>query len=79
VRNELDRFHLVGAALDQLPQLGGRVGYLKQDLRDRLRAHHDYIREHGDDVPAIRDWTWPAAAARGRARRPRSDTSADSV
>jgi xylulose-5-phosphate/fructose-6-phosphate phosphoketolase len=79
VRNELDRFHLVGAALDQLPQLGGRVGYLKQDLRDRLRVHHDYIREHGDDVPEIRDWTWPAARARAGRRRAASDTSADSA
>jgi xylulose-5-phosphate/fructose-6-phosphate phosphoketolase len=25
---------------------------------ERLR-HRAYTREHGDDPPAVRDWTWP--------------------
>jgi len=79
VLNEIDRFHLVDAAIDLLPELGARVGYVKQDLRDRLLAHHDYIRQYGDDLPEIRDWKWPAiSAARGTKRKPPSaDTSAD--
>ncbi|HTP98899.1 MAG TPA: phosphoketolase family protein [Casimicrobiaceae bacterium] len=78
VLNEIDRFHLVGAVIDALPALGGRVAYVKQALRDRLLAHHDYIREHGDDMPEVRDWTWPSIVAvkRGRGAR-RADTSAD--
>jgi xylulose-5-phosphate/fructose-6-phosphate phosphoketolase len=82
VLNELDRFHLVGAAIDLLPQLGASAAYVKQALRDRLLEHHDYIREHGDDLPAIRDWTWsdggrkrPAAKRRKRG----ADTAADGV
>jgi xylulose-5-phosphate/fructose-6-phosphate phosphoketolase len=26
---------------------------------ERLR-HRAYTREHGDDSPDVRDWTWPA-------------------
>ncbi|MCC7328332.1 MAG: phosphoketolase family protein [Burkholderiales bacterium] len=84
VLNDLDRFHLVGAVIDQLPQLGARVGYLKQELRNRLLAHHDYIRRYGDDLPEVRDWQWPAARAvsgkRGAKRvSGRKGTSADNV
>jgi xylulose-5-phosphate/fructose-6-phosphate phosphoketolase len=25
---------------------------------DRLRARQ-YTREHGDDIPEVRDWVWP--------------------
>jgi xylulose-5-phosphate/fructose-6-phosphate phosphoketolase len=28
-------------------------------MRDLLVDHNEYIREHGDDLPAVRDWTWP--------------------
>jgi len=74
VRNELDRFHLVASVLDLLPGLGARTAYLRQELRDKLQLHHDYIREHGDDMPEVRDWKWPGA---GGGKRPAADTSAD--
>jgi xylulose-5-phosphate/fructose-6-phosphate phosphoketolase len=28
-------------------------------MRDRLIDHHQYIREHGEDMPDIRNWKWP--------------------
>ncbi len=74
VLNQLDRFHLVASVLDLLPELGPRTAYLRQDLRDKLQLHHDYIREHGDDLPEVRDWKWPGA---GSGKRTRADTSAD--
>ena len=59
VLNEIDRFHLVGDVIERVPSLGYHAAYTKQWLRDRLMEHHDYIREHGDDMPEIRDWVWP--------------------
>ena len=57
--NDLDRFHLAIDAIDRLPQLAGKADHLRQELVDsRLRARA-YGREHGEDPPEIRDWTWP--------------------
>ena len=58
--NDLDRFHLAIDAIDRLPQLAGKADHLRQELVDsRLRARA-YGREHGEDPPEIRDWTWPS-------------------
>ncbi len=59
VLNDLDRFHLAGDVIDRVPALGYRAAYLKQMLRDKLLDHKAYTREHGEDMPEIRDWTWP--------------------
>jgi xylulose-5-phosphate/fructose-6-phosphate phosphoketolase len=58
VLNDLDRFHLVQDVIDRLPQLAGQGAHVKQDMRDRLIEHKQYIREYGIDMPEIRDWTW---------------------
>jgi xylulose-5-phosphate/fructose-6-phosphate phosphoketolase len=58
IRNDLDRYHLVADVIDRVPQLRSRAAYVKQELRDRLIDHREYIAEHGDDPPEIRDWTW---------------------
>jgi xylulose-5-phosphate/fructose-6-phosphate phosphoketolase len=63
VLNDLDRFHLVGDALDRLPQLGARAAYLKQQMTGLLTEHGLYIRRHGQDMPAIRDWRWPPGSS----------------
>ena len=59
VLNDLDRCHLVMDVIDRVPGLNERCAHLKQDMRDMLVDHNEYIREHGDDLPAVRDWTWP--------------------
>ncbi|MEQ1473228.1 MAG: phosphoketolase family protein, partial [Candidatus Acidiferrum sp.] len=59
VLNELDRFHLAGDAADRVPRLRPVNAHFKQMLRNRLVHHKQYICEHGDDVPEIRDWKWP--------------------
>jgi xylulose-5-phosphate/fructose-6-phosphate phosphoketolase len=58
VRNDMDRFHLVEDVIDRVPHLGTRYAYLRQRMADRLVEHGEYIRAHGDDMPAVRDWKW---------------------
>jgi len=60
VRNDLDRYHLVDDVIDRVSGLGGEAAYVKQELRDRLIEHRQYIATWGDDPPEIRDWAWSA-------------------
>jgi xylulose-5-phosphate/fructose-6-phosphate phosphoketolase len=66
VMNELDRFHLAIAALDRLPRLSLDATRAKQQFRHKLIEHARYVREHGEDMPEIRDWTWTARPASAR-------------
>ncbi|WP_254244307.1 hypothetical protein [Hymenobacter sp. BRD128] len=60
VLNEMDRFHLAMDVLDRVPQLGNKGAYLKQHLKDKLVEHRQYITTHGEDMPEVREWRWPA-------------------
>jgi xylulose-5-phosphate/fructose-6-phosphate phosphoketolase len=59
VLNGLDRFDLAGDVVDRVPRLQPINAHFKQHLRNKLVEHKQYIREHGDDLPEIRDWKWP--------------------
>jgi xylulose-5-phosphate/fructose-6-phosphate phosphoketolase len=59
VLNELDRFHLAGDVVDRVARLRPINAHFKQLLRNKLVDHKEYICEHGDDLPEIRDWKWP--------------------
>ena len=61
VLNDMDRFHLVIDVIDRVPGLARRAAVLRQQMVDKRAEHHDYIRRTGDDLPEIRDWTWPSA------------------
>jgi xylulose-5-phosphate/fructose-6-phosphate phosphoketolase len=58
VKNDIDRFHLVEDVIDRVPKLGSRVAYVKQLVRDKLVEHRQYIWEHGDDMPQVKEWRW---------------------
>jgi xylulose-5-phosphate/fructose-6-phosphate phosphoketolase len=59
MRNDIDRFHLVIDVIDREPGLGQRAAGLRQQLVDDRVLANAYAREHGEDAPEIRDWTWP--------------------
>jgi xylulose-5-phosphate/fructose-6-phosphate phosphoketolase len=59
VLNDLDRFHLAGDVIDRVPRLQRVGAHFKQVLRNKLLEHKQYICDHGDDMPEIRDWKWP--------------------
>ena len=59
VLNDLDRFHLAGDVIDRVSRLQRIGAHFKQFLRDKLVEHKQYICDHGDDMPGIRDWKWP--------------------
>jgi xylulose-5-phosphate/fructose-6-phosphate phosphoketolase len=60
VMNEMDRFHLVIDVIDRVPGLAATAGGLRQQMTDTLSRHWAYTREHGEDMPEVRDWAWPA-------------------
>jgi xylulose-5-phosphate/fructose-6-phosphate phosphoketolase len=63
VRNDLDRFHLVSDVIDRVPKLGYLAAYAKQEMRDKLIEHKQYITRYGDDMPEVKQWRWPEAAS----------------
>ncbi len=64
VLNQLDRLHLAADVINRVPNLGSRAAYAKQAIRDKLIEHKQYITEHGDDMPEIRDWKWSGQVGR---------------
>jgi xylulose-5-phosphate/fructose-6-phosphate phosphoketolase len=57
--NDLDRFHLVMDVIDRVPGLGEREAHFRQHMVDERLRHREYTREHGEDPPDVREWTWP--------------------
>jgi xylulose-5-phosphate/fructose-6-phosphate phosphoketolase len=57
--NDLDRFHLVIDVIDRVPGLREKAAGLRQEMIDERLRCRAYTREHGDDDPAVRDWSWP--------------------
>ncbi|TLP98626.1 phosphoketolase family protein [Nesterenkonia salmonea] len=58
VLNEIDRYHLAIDVIDRVPRLRDVSAHAREQLRNALIRHRSYIREHGEDMPEIRDWTW---------------------
>ena len=60
VLNEIDRFHLAMDVIDRVPRLANVAAHLRQQLRNKLLDHSNYIRRYGEDMPEISDWRWAA-------------------
>jgi xylulose-5-phosphate/fructose-6-phosphate phosphoketolase len=76
VRNQLDRFNLVSDVINRVPKLGERAAYAQQAIREKLLDHRNYITEHGDDLPEIRNWQWGGVVG---GKTPNADTAADNL
>ncbi|MGN6446927.1 phosphoketolase family protein [Amnibacterium sp.] len=57
--NKLDRFTLAMDVIDRVPGLGSSQAVLRQRLADARLAARTYTREHGEDDPAVAEWSWP--------------------
>jgi xylulose-5-phosphate/fructose-6-phosphate phosphoketolase len=58
VLNEIDRFHLVMDVIDRVPRIRNVGAHLRQKLHNKLAEHKQYIAQHGDDLPEIKEWKW---------------------
>ncbi len=70
VLNEMDRFHLAGMVIDLVPRLKNIAAYANQKMRRKLLEHREYVCSHGDDMPEVRDWTWPGYSPVGKSSSP---------
>ncbi|NUP30806.1 MAG: phosphoketolase family protein [Streptomycetaceae bacterium] len=59
VLNDMDRYQRVVDVIDRVPSLGRNAAALRQQMLDMRARHHAWIRVHGEDLPEVRDWTWP--------------------
>jgi xylulose-5-phosphate/fructose-6-phosphate phosphoketolase len=58
VMNNMDRFQLAIDAIRRLPKPPDAAQATIKLLQAKLAEHHDYVREHGEDMPEVRDWRW---------------------
>jgi xylulose-5-phosphate/fructose-6-phosphate phosphoketolase len=63
VLNRLDRFHLAIDVIDRVPGLSTTAAHIRQQFRHKLIEHTRYVREHGEDMPEIQQWSWPYKTA----------------
>ena len=56
--NDMDRYHLVMDVIDRVPGLGQRAAVLRQAMTDARTRARTWTREHGEDIPEVRDWVW---------------------
>jgi xylulose-5-phosphate/fructose-6-phosphate phosphoketolase len=57
--NRLDRFSIAMDVIDRVSALTSSQASLRQRFADARIAARAYTREHGEDDPAIANWTWP--------------------
>jgi xylulose-5-phosphate/fructose-6-phosphate phosphoketolase len=58
VLNEMSRYHLVLDALQRARRVPAGAATLERYCETQLTRHRAYVREHLEDMPEVRDWTW---------------------
>jgi xylulose-5-phosphate/fructose-6-phosphate phosphoketolase len=59
VLNGMSRFHLAIEALRRAKNPPPNAQALRNECLQKLAQHADYVRDHMEDMPEIRDFTWP--------------------
>jgi xylulose-5-phosphate/fructose-6-phosphate phosphoketolase len=59
VRNHMSRYDLVLDALSRSRRVARGARRLEDHCRAMLERHGQYVREHLEDMPEVRDWVWP--------------------
>ena len=60
VLNNLDRYQLALDAIMRVPRFNQHVGQAIERYWSTMERHKLYISEHGEDLPEVRSWRWPA-------------------
>lgn len=63
VLNDLDRYHLAMDVIERVPRMEKMRAYVRDYIETKLLEHKEYIREHGEDMPEVRNWSWPESAS----------------
>jgi xylulose-5-phosphate/fructose-6-phosphate phosphoketolase len=58
IMNGMSRYHLASLAIEFSSLPSSRATVLRTQLNDHIEAAVKYAREHFEDPPEIRDWTW---------------------
>jgi xylulose-5-phosphate/fructose-6-phosphate phosphoketolase len=61
VLNRMSRYHLVLEALRRARRNPEDKKDLERHCEEMLERHHSYVREHLEDMPEVRDWSWDGA------------------
>ncbi|HET6531954.1 MAG TPA: phosphoketolase family protein [Actinoplanes sp.] len=57
VRNKASRYHLVMDAINNAKRLPRGATAVKEWCEAQLARHHEYVVEHLEDMPEVRDWS----------------------
>jgi xylulose-5-phosphate/fructose-6-phosphate phosphoketolase len=58
--NDLDRYRLAIDVIDRVSGLADRARDVRARMIEQRAAARAWTRAHGDDIPSVRDWVWPA-------------------
>jgi xylulose-5-phosphate/fructose-6-phosphate phosphoketolase len=61
VLNQMSRYHLALEALRRARRKPEGTEALERHCEEMLERHHSYVREHLEDLPEVREWSWDAA------------------
>lgn len=58
VVNNMSRYHLAMEAVNRVPRMQLQADVFTAFCEEKLKEHHNYIRENLDDLPEIKNWKW---------------------